>query len=159
MPFHATWRVLFAVTPLLAVGQILVSGVLFESPRWLLRNDPKSLRARYVIKRLRGLRNEDEVEREVSFFLGGASVQDPTNKTNTTSNTTSSSTSTTTTNVHLLREIWNDTKRRKLLITCLVLPMAQQLSGINAIIYYSGAFFEGIIEDPLVGTVIVFGVK
>jgi len=37
--------------------------------------------------------------------------------------------------------------------------MAQQLSGINAIIYYSGAFFEGIIEDPLVGTVIVFGVN
>lgn len=162
MPLRTEWRILFAVTPVLAVGQVLLSSFLLESPRWLLSKDTNSLRARYVIKRLRGLRNEQEVEREVGYFLGGASAQDP-NKTTKDEkhdeHSNNNNANAKNNNRGLLQEIWNDTKRRKLLISCLVLPMAQQLSGINAIIYYSGSFFDGIIADPLVGTVIVFGVN
>ena len=42
-----------------------------------------------------------------------------------------------------------------LVVSTLVLQMAQQLCGINAIFYYSTSFFEGIIENPLVGTALV----
>lgn len=56
------WRWLFAVTSVVALGQLLMSPFLLESPRWLLARDPKSLRARYIVKRLRGLRYDHEVE-------------------------------------------------------------------------------------------------
>ena len=48
------WRTLFAVTAVIAFGQLLMSPFLLESPRWLLGRDPKSLKARYIVKRLRG---------------------------------------------------------------------------------------------------------
>jgi MFS transporter, SP family, solute carrier family 2 (facilitated glucose transporter), member 3 len=35
------------------------------------------------------------------------------------------------------------------------LQVAQQFSGINAVYYYSTSFFEGVIDNPLVGTTIV----
>jgi SP family facilitated glucose transporter-like MFS transporter 3 len=44
---------------------------------------------------------------------------------------------------------------RLLLISSILLLMAQQLSGINAVFYYSTTFFEGVISDPLVGTNLV----
>jgi SP family facilitated glucose transporter-like MFS transporter 3 len=50
------WRILFAATPLLAATQLVLAPFLLESPRWLLGRDPSSLKARYIIKRLRGLR-------------------------------------------------------------------------------------------------------
>lgn len=37
--------------------------------------------------------------------------------------------------------------------------MGQQLCGINAVFYYSTSFFEGVIDDPLVGTTIVGAVN
>ncbi len=37
----------------------------------------------------------------------------------------------------------------------MVLHAAQQLTGINAIFYYSNSFFVGIIDNPLVGTTLV----
>jgi SP family facilitated glucose transporter-like MFS transporter 3 len=37
--------------------------------------------------------------------------------------------------------------------------MAQQLCGIHAVFYYSTAFFEGVIENPLVGTTSVGAVN
>jgi len=142
-PLKNSWRALFSVTPVLSFAQVLLSGFLLESPRWLLSSNPKSLRARFIIKRLRGLRNEEEVEQEVSNFLAGSSAQDEEEGGEN----------------NMLKELWYDPKRSKLLITALVLPMAQQFSGINAIIYYSGTFFDGVIDDPLVGSTIVFGVN
>jgi SP family facilitated glucose transporter-like MFS transporter 3 len=50
-------------------------------------------------------------------------------------------------------------KLRKLLLSCLVLQMAQQFSGINAVFYYSTSFFEGVIDSPQLGTTIVGAVN
>lgn len=50
--------------------------------------------------------------------------------------------------------LWNK-ELRPLVISSIVLQMAQQLSGINAVFYYSTSFFEGVIADPLVGTTLV----
>jgi hypothetical protein len=65
------WRFLFSITALTAFSQSLF----LESPRWLLNRDPKSLRARYIIKRLRGLRYDEEVEAEVGNFVIGEAAQ------------------------------------------------------------------------------------
>jgi SP family facilitated glucose transporter-like MFS transporter 3 len=52
-----------------------------------------------------------------------------------------------------------DKQIQRLLVCSLFLQMAQQLSGINAVFYYSTMFFDGLIESPLLGTTIVGGVN
>jgi SP family facilitated glucose transporter-like MFS transporter 3 len=133
------WRIMFSITTVIAGSQLLLSSFLLESPRWLLNRDPNSLRARYIIKRLRGLRNEQEVEREVGHFIIGESAQHQEEGDE----------------KNVLNEIWSHTKRRKLLVSCIILQMSQQLSGINAIFYYSTAILEGVIDDPLIGTTVI----
>ncbi|KAL3909113.1 MAG: hypothetical protein SGILL_008217 [Bacillariaceae sp.] len=137
------WRFLFAITFVVAIIQLLMSPFLLESPRWMLNRDPNSLRARYIIKRLRGLRTEHEVEQEVSNFLIGETAQHQEQGSQ----------------FDILKEIWAHPKRRMLLVSSLVLQMGQQLSGINAVFYYSTSFFEGIIDNPQVGTTIIGGVN
>lgn len=137
------WRLLFAVTPTVAVAQLVLAPFLLESPRWLLGRDPKSLKARYIIKRLRGLRYDHEVETELGHLVMGGAAQRQ-EQTNT---------------VAVLNDMWNTPKLRKLLLSSLILQMAQQFSGINAVFYYSTTFFEGVIDDPLLGTTIVGAVN
>lgn len=140
---ESLWRVLFALTPLACVVQLILAPFLLESPRWLLGRDPNSLKARFIIKQLRGLRYDHEVETEVGFFVMGGAAQ----RTEKTSQS------------DILREMVAHNKIRLLLISALVLQMAQQFSGINAVFYYSTSFFEGVIDDPLVGTTIVGAVN
>lgn len=137
------WRVLFGITVVVAVAQLLCSPFLLESPRWLLNRDAKSLRARYIIKRLRGLRYDHEVEAEVGNFVMGeaAQHQESANPSD------------------VLKEMIAHRKLRILLLSSLLLQMAQQLCGINAVFYYSTSFFDGIIDNPLVGTTIVGAVN
>ena len=138
-----SWRTLFAVTPIVTIVQLLCAPFLLESPRWLLNRDPNSLRARYIIKRLRGLRYDHEVETEVgNYVLGGdAQKQEQPNQS------------------AALNEMLSHRKLRMLLVSGLVLQMAQQLCGINAVFYYSTSFFEGVIDNPLIGTTIVGAVN
>ncbi len=137
------WRVMFAITVMIAVSQLFLSPFLLESPRWLLNRDPSSLKARYIIKRLRGLRGEQEVEREVGHFIIGESAQHQEEGDE----------------ANALKELWSHPKRRQLLISCLILQGAQQLSGINAVFFYSTAILEGVVDNPLVGTTIIAAVK
>ena len=69
------WRILFAATVVVAIIQLLCAPFLLESPRWLLMRDPKSLRARYIIKTLRGLRYDHEVESELGNYIIGEAAQ------------------------------------------------------------------------------------
>ena len=46
-----------------------------------------------------------------------------------------------------------DNQIRRLLICSLVLQMAHQLCGINAVFYYSTMLFEGVIDNPLTAIV------
>jgi len=52
-----------------------------------------------------------------------------------------------------------DKQIRRLLICSIFLQIAQQLSGINAVFYYSNMFFEGLIDSLLLVTTIVGGVN
>jgi len=137
------WRVMFSITVVIAAAQLFMSPFLLESPRWLLNRDPNSLRARYIIKRLRGLRNEQEVEREVGNFIIGESAQHQEEGDE----------------ANALNELWSHPKRRTLLVSSLILQMAQQLSGINAVFFYSTAILEGVIDNPLVGTTVIAAVN
>lgn len=140
---ESLWRVLFAMTPIACIVQLIMAPFLLESPRWLLGRDPSSLKARFIIKQLRGLRYDHEVETEVGFFVMGGAAQ-RTEKTS---------------QGDILREMLSHNKIRLLLVSALVLQMAQQFSGINAIFYYSTSFFEGVIDNPLIGTTVVGGVN
>jgi MFS transporter, SP family, solute carrier family 2 (facilitated glucose transporter), member 3 len=137
------WRFLFAVTPLISLLQLIMAPFLLESPRWLLGRDPKSLKARYIIKRLRGLRYDHEVESEVGYFVVSGDAQKQENASQ----------------MAILHEMFMQPKIRTLLLSSLTLQMAQQFCGINAVFYYSTAFFEGVIDNPLIGTTLVGAVN
>ena len=147
-----SWRILFAVTPFISVLQIIMAPFLLESPRWLLGRDPKSLKARYIVKRLRGLRYDHEVESEVRFFLMGGDAQ---NSTTMIENSGTNPENNASSQMSILTEMWEQTRIRHLLLASLTLQVAQQFCGINAVFYYSTSFFEGVIDNPLVGTTIV----
>ena len=144
---ESSWRMLFSVTVMVSIVQILCFPFLIESPRWLLRRDRKSRRARYIIKKLRGIRHDHEIETEVNHFISASHAQ--------ACDETEEHTSSGVAFVVMLK----DTRIRKLLVCSLILQMAQQLCGINAVFYYSTMFFDGLIEDPLIGTAIVGGVN
>lgn len=142
-----SWRILFAVNVLASIVQLLCFPFLIESPRWLLSRDRGSHQARHVISKLRGLQHEREIELEVNHFISASHAQACDGNDDHTSSGVAF--------VAMLR----DKQIRSLLICSLVLQMAQQLSGINAVFYYSTMFFEGLIQSPLLGTTIVGGVN
>lgn len=136
------WRFLFAITPLLAIFQLIVSPFMLESPRWLLTHDDMSVEARIAIKAFRGFRTDDEVEEEVKHFLFASLKHKLKSRESAHSG-------------GAILDLIHDKKIRVLLISCIVLQMAQQLCGINAVFYYSTTFFQGYIENPLDGTVMI----
>jgi len=140
-----SWRFLFSVTVLVSIVQLLCFPFLIESPRWLLSRDRASRRARYIIKKLRGLRHEHEIEIEVNHFISASHAQACDNNDDHTSSGVA------------FMAMFMDKQIRKLLVCSLVLQIAQQLSGINAVFYYSTMFFDGLIDSPLLGTTIVGG--
>mmetsp|Transcript_20891 Transcript_20891/g.30069 ORF Transcript_20891/g.30069 Transcript_20891/m.30069 type:complete len:596 (+) Transcript_20891:72-1859(+) len=135
------WRWLFAVTPILAGSQLLVSPFLLESPRWLLNHDENSSVARVVIKALRGFRSDEEIENEVQNFMYASSKH-----------------KTSRSSAHSSGAMWDLLHAkdvRILVVSVIVLQMAQQLCGINAVFYYSSMFFDGVLSNPLQGTALV----
>ncbi|KAL7472581.1 hypothetical protein ACHAXS_012952 [Conticribra weissflogii] len=144
---ESSWRVLFSVTIMLSVAQITCFPFLIESPRWLLHRDKNSRRARFIIKKLRGLRHDHEIETEVNHFVSASHAQ------------ACDDSEERTTSGGAFVAMTKDNRIRKLLVCSLILQMAQQLCGINAVFYYSTMFFDGLIENPLIGTAIVGGVN
>eukprot|EP01041_Mallomonas_annulata_P000929 gene929-1803_t len=135
------WRYLFAVTPALCIFQLMISPFLLESPRWLLSKNDRSFYARIVIKKLRGFRSDEEVEREVDNFLYAAEKHKGKRESAHSSGA--------------FLDLFRDENMHRLVVSCVVLQMGQQLCGINAVFYYSTAFFEGVIDDALQGTALV----
>jgi SP family facilitated glucose transporter-like MFS transporter 3 len=142
---HDKWRILFAVTGIVALLQLLCAPWLLESPRWLLSKKPDSKKARYIIKKLRGLRYDHEVSTEVDHFIGAMDSQDV--KDGGGHKTMG------------FADMIADKNIRVLVVSCFVLQGVQQLCGINAVFYYSTSFFEGVIPNPLIGTTLVGGVN
>ncbi|CAN0392030.1 unnamed protein product, partial [Laminaria digitata] len=136
------WRYMFALTPVIAVVELLCVPFIFESPsRWLLARDEYSMQARVAIMKLRGFTNDQEVQIEIDHILEASSAQR-------TSHTSAHSRG-------AVLDLFADKRQRLLVVSFVVLHAAQQLTGINAIFYYSNSFFVGIIDNPLIGTTLV----
>lgn len=150
-----SWRILFSVTVMASIVQLFCFPFLVESPRWVLGKDRSSRRARYIIKNLRGLRHEHEIEIEVNHFVNASHAQ----ACGADGGSGGGGGSVHTSSGVAFGGMFRDKQIRRLLVCSLVLQMAQQLSGINAVFYYSTMFFEGLIENPLLGTTIVGGVN
>ncbi|CAM9311708.1 unnamed protein product [Ectocarpus sp. 12 AP-2014] len=135
------WRWMFAVTPLLALVELVCMPLILESPRWLLAKDEYSMEARLAIGKLRGLTDDNDIQIEIDHILEASSAQR-------TSHTSAHSRG-------AVLDLFMDKRQRLLVVSFLILHAAQQLTGINAVFYYSNSFFVGIIDNPLIGTTLV----
>mmetsp|Transcript_16941 Transcript_16941/g.25475 ORF Transcript_16941/g.25475 Transcript_16941/m.25475 type:complete len:607 (+) Transcript_16941:777-2597(+) len=149
------WRMLFSVNLMMAFLQLLCAPWLLESPRWLLSKKPGSRKARYIIKKLRGLRYDHEVDTEVDHFLGAVNVQNVNDYDDEIGNENRNTDMKTIGFMDMLM----DEKVRLLVVSSFVLQAVQQLSGINAVFYYSTSFFDGVIANPMIGTTLVGAVN
>jgi len=138
------WRFLMGITAVLAVLQLALSPYLLESPRWLLSRG-YTQRAGVVLKKLMGLRDDEHVAAEIQ------NLQDAHEMTRTRHKSAHSG--------GAIMDLFYDDRVRLLLICCVVMHISQQLCGINAVFYYSTSFFNGVIDNPLLGTVIVAAVN
>jgi SP family facilitated glucose transporter-like MFS transporter 3 len=111
---------------------MILSPLLRESPRWLLMKGQKEA-ARGVLQELRECEDVDE---EMDLIMGASNAHS-------------------TNESHGFWYVLSDESMRLPLMVGVGLQMAQQLSGINAVFYYSNSFFAGIITNPMVGTTIV----
>eukprot|EP01031_Cornospumella_fuschlensis_P024742 gene24742-29898_t len=138
------WRYLFLVTPVLCVVQLILSRYLLESPRYLLNMDPASRMARINIKKLRAFRSVQDVEQEVQHYLFSMQKH-----------------KTIYTSAHSIYAyndlIFHAVELRVLVMCSIMLQIAQQLSGINVVFYYSTMFLGGSGGglSALVGTICI----
>jgi SP family facilitated glucose transporter-like MFS transporter 3 len=134
------WRELVSITVLVAAMQLAVAPYVLESPRWILNRDSSDPQAIANIQELRGYQHDHEVFNELAIYiLAGDAHRGGELKSQR----------------RVVLEMLAHPKIRYLFLSSLFLHMAQQLCGIGAIFFYSTAFFEGIIDNPLLGTTIV----
>jgi len=180
------WRFIFLPIPTISVVGLLASPFyLPESPRWLLLKHYTS-RGQEAKNTMRLFRNfstpsdeEDQIEMEVLLLLGGEALSTalmeevevdntPTNNNSpevpilshmTTSSTAVGGELEEQENERSFRSYFLDPRNRIALASSLLFPIAQQLSGINAVFYYSTSLFEGVISNPQTGTIIAFSVN
>ena len=133
------WRELFSFTAIVASFQLLLCPFVLESPRWLLLNNPNDPNAAKIIQELRGIPDE-EVETELeSFITADSAAQKKTGFSNASQ-------------LQVIAEMWGNREVRYLLVSIICLHIIQQFSGINAVFFYSTSWFEGIVPEPLLGT-------
>lgn len=128
---HPGWRFMFGFTAVPGLLQIALSSLLTESPRWLLtKNRPKE--AADILRRLRG---STDVYEEIDSICSASDNESGD------------------------MGIWAvlcDRSIRFPLIVGIVLQVAQQFSGINAVMFYANLFFKNVgLQNPLVGTCLV----
>ena len=136
-----TWRYYILIIPIIASFQLILCHFLMESPRWLLSKDPKCEKAKYIIKKLRGFRNEEDILNEVDMFLFAVSKH----KTKYSS-------------AHSIQAMYNlliAKDIRLLIISVIILQITRQFCGSFVIFYYSTDLLQNLIPFPSIGTFII----
>mmetsp|Transcript_5989 Transcript_5989/g.19472 ORF Transcript_5989/g.19472 Transcript_5989/m.19472 type:complete len:624 (-) Transcript_5989:300-2171(-) len=150
LPFFQTrpwsWRLVpFGISPFLALMQLIFgigAAYVVESPRWLLdKEGPASQKARNSLKLLHDFQDGKELENEISNIVEANDIHKTTDDHDTSLD-----------DISTVSTLLADTATRPVLMTCLLYHVAQQLSGINAVFFYSSMFFRDIVPDPLVAT-------
>eukprot|EP00611_Tribonema_gayanum_P025574 TRINITY_DN5852_c0_g2_i1.p1 TRINITY_DN5852_c0_g2~~TRINITY_DN5852_c0_g2_i1.p1 ORF type:complete len:590 (+),score=246.90 TRINITY_DN5852_c0_g2_i1:112-1881(+) len=132
-----SWRYLFAFTCVPAIIQLALSPWLLESPRLLLMRGQRAEAAAALTQ----LRAVDDVDDEINAIIDASRFEAPSRAGG------------------VLSNLDNPRILYGLLVGC-GLHLAQQLSGINAVFYYSTSFFDAIgLEDPRMGTILVGAVN
>uniref|UniRef100_H3G9G5 Hexose transporter 1 n=1 Tax=Phytophthora ramorum TaxID=164328 RepID=H3G9G5_PHYRM len=128
------WRLMFGFAGILGVMQLVLAPLLIESPRWFLNNgNPKQ--AEVMLRRLR--QSDDDVTDEMDSISAANFSESG--------------------DVQGVGEVLRDRSIRLPLLVAVVLQLAQQLSGINAVMFYASSFFQNAgLENPLVGITLVY---
>jgi len=142
MDTNELYPYLLAMTAGLAVVQLLGGGLVLETPSWILQNNgAEEAVAMLLAARGYSLSAAETELREIRTATAVAASVKPPNV------------------VELLTSKAYKVVRWPLTIAC-VLQTTQQLSGINAVFFYSTSFFESAgVKDPQMGTVLVGGVN
>ncbi|KAG7335827.1 hypothetical protein KOW79_000520 [Hemibagrus wyckioides] len=126
------WPLLLGLTVLPAVLQTIMLLFCSESPRYLLINLQEEDKARQVLVRLRG---NNDIEDDVREMKEEASKMAMEKK------------------VSIL-ELFSNPIYRQPIIIAIVMNLSQQLSGINAVFYYSTEIFKNAgITEPVYATI------
>jgi len=173
------WRIIFLpISAMAAFGMVASPFCLPESPQWLLLNryETRGEEARNTMRLFRkeSPNGMEEIEMEVLELLG---ENRDTNATDANSElpmfrhmaTNSIAPEPISGDEEEVQEpspndtsfgaYAKDPRNRVALMSSVLFPVAQQLSGINAVFYYSTSFFEGVIANPQTGTIIAFSVN
>lgn len=126
------WPVLLGFTFIPAVVQCILLPMCPESPRYLLINRSEKNKAKTALRKLRGTTNVDadmqEMEEESKQMMLENKVT--------------------------ILELFRSPTYRQPLVIAVILQLSQQLSGINAVFYYSTAIFEKAgVEQPVYATI------
>ncbi|XP_067653598.1 solute carrier family 2, facilitated glucose transporter member 1-like [Haliotis asinina] len=133
---NAYWDVLLGLTAIPCVLQLIVMPFCPESPRYLLITKGQEHAAQAVLRSLRGI---DNVDGEISEMRIEAEQAQSEAK------------------VSVIR-LFKKRSLRMPLVISIVMHLSQQLSGINAIFYYSGNLFKGAGLDESTATHATSGV-
>ena len=168
LPFctEELWRWIFVPLPVTSLVGIVVGHYwLPESPKWLLLHhyETRGDDARTIIRQFRNLQqseqDEEAVEMEVLLMTNhgssnsAATTQEQPQEDTTTNTTPATSSSSS------FKDYVQDPANRIPLVSAIFFPVAQQLSGINAVFYYSTLFFDGVLANPIHGTILAFAVN
>lgn len=175
-----TWRFIFVPLPVLSLAGLLAGYVwLPESPRWLLLHhyNTRADEARATIRNFQNIQqgedNDETVEMQVLLMTNNMNGSPPSSSSQQ-SAAAAAEASQEDQQLQLaadyrgaedepqynsFQEYALDPNNRIPLVSSILFPVAQQLSGINALFYYSTLFFDGIIENPENGTIAVFAIN
>ncbi|NP_001157443.1 solute carrier family 2, facilitated glucose transporter member 1 [Equus przewalskii] len=126
------WPLLLSITFLPAVVQCVLLPFCPESPRFLLINRNEENRAKSVLKKLRGTadvtRDLQEMKEESRQMMREKKVT--------------------------ILELFRSPTYRQPILIAVMLQLSQQLSGINAVFYYSTSIFEKAgVQQPVYATI------
>ena len=142
---ESQWRYLLGVVVFPSLLQLVLSSFLLESPLWLIQQNSHTsvVDAEAVLTKLRGADYEDlDFELELLSAVRDDSVASQSDGTSA-----------------LMSSLSSRPVRRSLWIG-LLLQLFQQFSGINAVFYYSTAFFASAhVGDPWLASVLCSGVN
>ncbi|XP_072531924.1 solute carrier family 2, facilitated glucose transporter member 3a [Salminus brasiliensis] len=126
------WPLLLALTVIPAILQCLLLPFCPESPRYLLINLNKEEEARKALVRLRGF---EDVSKDMQEMKEESAKMNMEKKVT-------------------IPELFRTATYRQPLLIAVVLQLSQQLSGINAVFYYSTGIFESAgVTQPIYATI------